>query len=144
MCIYLYFRILMYVMHQEQFEIVCSAILNKIYCYCIITLSLQNRERLNSYNSISISVSNNGTLICRSIKLQTTNTQYHNMMTETDCHTHLWPSGSYLLPHFLPVGWLAHAGPKVSGWAEAWVLGTAGGGGRTVMSGGRRGRRDAP
>ena len=31
--VYLYFRILMYVKHREQFEIGCGAILNKIYYY---------------------------------------------------------------------------------------------------------------
>ena len=31
--VYLYFSILMYVKRHEQFEIVCGAILNKIYYY---------------------------------------------------------------------------------------------------------------
>ena len=38
--VYLYFRILMYVKHHEQFEIGCGTTLNKIYYYCIISLLL--------------------------------------------------------------------------------------------------------
>ena len=47
--VYLYFRILMYVKHHEQFEIGCGAILNKIYYYLLILIVLINDNIVQLY-----------------------------------------------------------------------------------------------